>query len=50
MRRDPAINAWFLHPAMLDGLPYDSRRARLRAETLQRLRGDVMTYARDLED
>lgn len=50
MRREPAINAWFLHPAMLDALLYSNRRAKLRAGTLQRLRGDLTTYARDLED
>jgi hypothetical protein len=50
MRPDPAINAWFLHPGMLDALLYGTRRARLRAGALQRVRGDVETYARDLED
>lgn len=35
---------------MLDALLYGTRRSRLRASTLQRLRGDVTTYARDLED
>jgi hypothetical protein len=50
MRADPAINAWFLHPAMLDALLYGTRRARLRAGGLQRIYGDIATYARDLED
>lgn len=50
MRREPAINPWFLHPGMLDGLLYGSRRARVRAQALHRIRGDVTTYARDLED
>ncbi len=50
MRRDPAINAWFLHPGMIEGLLYGNRRARLRAGVLQRVHGDVATYARDLED
>lgn len=50
MRRDPAINAWFLHPGMLDALLYSNRRAKLRAGALQRIHGDVTTYARDLED
>ncbi len=50
MRPDPAINAWFLHPGMLDALLYATRRARLRGGVLQRVRGDVATYARDLED
>jgi len=35
---------------MLDGLLYSNRRARVRAGALQRLRGDVYAYARDLED
>lgn len=50
MRRDPAINAWFLHPGMLDALLYGNRRSRLRAGALQRIHGDVRTYARDLEE
>lgn len=50
MRRDPAINPWFLHQGMLDALLYSNRRARARAGALRRLRGDVPTYARDLEE
>lgn len=50
MRPEPAINPWFLHPGMLDALLYGTRRARMRAGALQRIHGDVATYARDLED
>lgn len=35
---------------MLNALMYGNRRSRLRAGALQRVQGDVMTYARDLED
>lgn len=35
---------------MLDGLLYGNRRARRHAGALRRVRGDVETYARDLED
>ena len=50
VRRAPAINAWFLHPRMLDALLYGNRRAKFRAGALQRIHGDVDTYVRDLED
>lgn len=50
MNREPAINAWFLHSGMLDALLYGNRRARVRAGALRRVRGDVVTYSRDLED
>jgi hypothetical protein len=50
VRREPAINPWFLHPGMLDALLYGGRRSMLRAGVLQRVHGDVRTYARDLEN
>jgi hypothetical protein len=50
VRADPSINAWFLHPGLLDGLLYNTRSARLRRSTLERVYGDVSTYCRDLED
>jgi hypothetical protein len=50
MRVEPSINAWFLHPGLLDGLLYNTRRTRLRRSTLQPVYGEVSTYCRDLED